>query len=119
RRGHTLLATLRLPEPWATTLATSLRVADQLGLEIDRCELDLRQMGAHHPYVPLLRTMPGIDWVLAYTIAAEIGDIGRFSSPKKLAGYTGLCPFVRQSGNRDMRGPLAKNGPKYLRWALI
>src|ERR1035437_2398370 len=29
------------------------------------------------------------------------------------------CPLVRQSGNRDVRGPLAKNGPKYLRWALI
>ena len=36
-----------------------------------------------------------------------------------MAGYTGLCPLVRQSGNRDVRGPLAKNGPKYLRWALI
>ena len=30
-----------------------------------------------------------------------------------------MCPLVRQSGNRDVRGPLAKNGPKYLRWALI
>ena len=28
-------------------------------------------------------------------------------------------PLVRQSGDRDRRGPLAKNGPKYLRWALI
>ena len=28
----------------------------------------------------------------AYTIAAEIGDIGRFASPTKLTGYTGLCP---------------------------
>jgi transposase len=56
---------------------------------------------------------------LGYTIAAELGDIGRFASPKKLAGYTGLCPIVRQSGRRDDRGPLAKNGPKYLRWALI
>ena len=26
---------------------------------------------------------------------------------------------MRQSGNRDVRGPLAKNGPKYLRWALV
>ena len=39
--------------------------------------------------------------------------------PKKLAGYTGLCPLVRQSGGKDRRGPLAKNGPTYLRWALI
>jgi transposase len=70
-------------------------------------------------YVPLLMTAPGIAWVLGYTIAAELGDITRFPSPKKLCGYTGLCPSVYQSGGRDHRGPLAKNGPKYLRWALI
>jgi transposase len=29
--------------------------------------------------------------VLAYTIAAEIGDISRFATPTKLTGYTGLC----------------------------
>jgi transposase len=56
---------------------------------------------------------------LGYTIAAEIGDINRFHSPSKLCGYTGLCPRVYQSGERDHRGSLAKNGPKYLRWALI
>jgi transposase len=57
--------------------------------------------------------------VLAYTIAAEIGDIDRFPSPPKLAGYTGLCPRVYQSGASDRRGPLAKQGPRYLRWALV
>ena len=114
-----LLAGLAIPEPWATTLATSLRFVDELDREIAACERDLRAAGADHPYVSLLQTAPGIAWVLGYTIAAEIGDIGRFAGPKKLAGYTGLCPFVRQSGRRDDRGPLAKNGPKYLRWALI
>jgi hypothetical protein len=48
--------------------------------------------------VPLLVTVPGIGWVLAYTIAAEIGDISRFATPTKLTGYTGLCPRVYQSG---------------------
>jgi transposase len=51
--------------------------------------------------VPLLMTVPGIGWVLAYTIASEIGDISRFPSPKKLTGYTGLCPTgapVRRQG---------------------
>src|SRR5439155_140184 len=52
-------------------------------------------------------------------LGAEIGDIGRFPSPAKLAGYTGLCPRVYQSGESDRRGPLAKHGPKYLRWALV
>ena len=62
---------------------------------------------------------PGIGWVLAFTIAAEIGQIERFATPAKLTGYTGLCPRVNQSGDSDRRGPLTKHGPSYLRWALI
>ena len=69
--------------------------------------------------MPLLTTAPGIAWVLGYTIAAEIGDIGRFASPTKLCGYTGLCPQVYQSGSKDRRGHLTHAGPEYLRWALI
>ena len=56
---------------------------------------------------------------MGYTIAAEIGDIQRFESPKKLCGYTGLCPRVYQSGSTDRRGHLTHAGPKHLRWALI
>jgi transposase len=117
--GRELLGRLDIPEPWATTLVTSLRHVDALEHDIAACEAELRRLGADHPDIPLLMTVPGIAWVLGYTIAAEIGDIGRFTSPKKLAGYTGLCPYVHQSGGRDDRGPLAKNGPRYLRWALI
>jgi transposase len=118
-RGRKLLARMQLPEPWAGTVEASLRLIDQLDQEIASCEAELRRLGADHPYVPLLLTAPGIAWVLAYTIAAEIGDIHRYSSPTKLAGHTGLCPRVYQSGDSDRRGPLSKQGPKYLRWALI
>ena len=52
---------------------------------------------------------------MAFTIAAEIGEIERFSTPEKLTGYTGLCPRVVQSGDSDRRGPLSKHGPTYLR----
>ncbi len=117
--GRRLLARLALPEPWAGTLGASLRLIDELDREIGDCERELRRLGADHRYVPLLLTMPGIGWVLAYTIAAELGDINRFPTPRKLAGYTGLCPRVYQSGESDRRGPLAKQGPRYLRWALV
>jgi transposase len=109
-RGRQLLARLTLPEPWQGSVDASLRLIDELGREIDACEAELRRLGANHRYVPLLCTVPGIGWVLAYTIAAEIGDIGRFPTPRKLAGYTGLCPRVYQSGESDRRGPLAKQG---------
>ena len=57
--------------------------------------------------------------MLGSHIAAELSDITRFASAKKLCGYTGLSPSVDQSGSSDHRGPLANNGPTYLRWALI
>jgi transposase len=117
--GRRLLARLALPEPWDGNVQASLRLIDQLDEEIASCESELRRLGADHRYVPLLLTVPGISWVLAYTIAAELGDIDRFPSPRKLAGYSGLCPRVYQSGESDRRGPLAKNGPRYLRWALV
>jgi transposase len=117
--GRRLLARLELPQPWLATTQASLRLIEELDEEIAACEAELRALGADHPYVPLLVTIPGIAWVLAYTIAAEIGEIERFATAKKLCGYSGLCPRVYQSGGKDYRGPLARNGPAYLRWALI
>jgi len=117
--GRDLLARLELPAPWATNITTALEMIDDLDVRIDACADELAAMGADHPYVALLQTVPGVAWVLGFTIASEIGDITRFAAPKKLAGYSGLCPRVYQSGQTDRRGPLAKNGPKYLRWALI
>ena len=117
--GRELLERLKIPEPWRGHVDASLVLIDQLSRQIDQIERDLRRSGADHRYVPLLMTAPGIGWVLGYTIASEIGDISRFSSPIKLIGYTGLCPRVIQSGDVDRRGPLSKHGPRYLRWGLI
>ena len=117
--GRRLLERLSLPEPWSSTTLASLALIDVLDVQIEACARELRTLGAGHRYVPLLLTCPGIAWILAYTIASEIGDIGRFQSPRKLIGYTGLCPRVDQSGERDRRGALRKNGPTHLRWALI
>src|SRR6266699_2056531 len=117
--GRDLLERLALPEPWLGTVEATLQLVDHLDHQIGHCERDLQRLGVEHRYVPLLVTVPGIGWVLAYTIAAEIGDISRFATATKLTGYTGLCPRVYQSGQSDRRGALAKNGPRYLRWALI
>jgi transposase len=117
--GRELLGRLKLPEPWRGNVAASLALIDELGDQIDEVNTRLREGHADHPYIPLLMSAPGIGWVLAFTIAAEIGEISRFATPTKLTGYTGLCPRVSQSGESDRRGPLSKHGPTYLRWALI
>jgi transposase len=117
--GRELLDRLDFPDPWRSDVLAALALIDGLEAEITQIERELKLLGAQHPYVDVLQSVPGIAWVLGYTIAAEIGDITRFASPTKLCGYTGLCPKVRQSGSIDRRGPLSKNGPRYLRWALM
>jgi transposase len=117
--GRELLDRLEIPDPWRQSVDASLDLIDYLERQIAEINRDLRASGAEHPYVPLLLTVPGIGWVLAFTIASEIGDITRFPTAKKLCGYTGLCPRVHQSGESDRRGPLTKQGPKYLRWAML
>ena len=117
--GRKLLARLDVPEPWLSDVIASLELIDHLERQINAAEKRLRAGHADHPYIALLRSAPEIGWVLAFTIAAEIGEIERFESPEKLTGYSGLCPRVSQSGDSDRRGPLSKHGPRYLRWALI
>lgn len=119
RAGRDFLERVDFPEPWRGTLLASVRLIDELDRDITGAERELRALGADHRYIPHLMTCPGIGWVLGYTIASEIGDIGRFPSPSKLVSYTGLVPRVHQSGQTDRRGPLTKHGPRYLRWALI
>jgi transposase len=117
--GRELLDRLAVPDPWRRTVDASLALIDDLELQIANLTCELKRLGADHRYVPLLVTVPGVGWVIAYTIASEIGDINRFAAPSKLCGYTGLCPRVIQSGTSDRRGPISKHGPKYLRWALF
>jgi transposase len=117
--GRELLDRLAIPDPWRRTVDASLELIDDIELQVARITVELRRLGADHRYIPLLVTVPGVGWVIAFTIASEIGDIGRFASPSKLCGYTGLCPRVIQSGTTDRRGPISKHGPKYLRWALL
>src|SRR5919197_3417928 len=88
--GRRLLERLEVPEPWRGNVTASVELIDDLERQIADINRRLRQGHADHPYIPLLLSVPGIGWVLAFTIAAEIGEIERFSSPERFVGYTGL-----------------------------
>jgi transposase len=117
--GRKLLKELDIPEPWRGHVDASLELIDELERRIGEIESELERSGAEHPYVPLMMTAPGFGWITSFTVACELGDINRFSTPQKFIGYTGLCPRVIQSGDVDRRGPVSKHGPRYLRWGLI
>jgi transposase len=105
--GRQLLDRFQIPPPWRETVDASLYLIDHLESEIDAIERELRAGGAHHPYVPLLLTVPGIGWVLAFTIAAEIGDITRFPSPRS----SSAIPACARSSASPARRTAAARGP--------
>lgn len=49
-----------------------------------------------------LETMPGISFVTAAALIAEVGDINRFTSAAKLAKYAGIAPVQYSSGQSDL-----------------
>src|SRR5829696_6758875 len=67
----------------------------------------------------LLDSIPGVAAILGLTLAVEIGEVSRFATARKLVGYSGLTPSVRQSGESSRTGRLSKAGSATLRWAAV
>jgi transposase len=108
-----------VPAVWIQSIATLLEVVDDLDRQIAQIELELRPIARTDPRARLLTTIPGLGELLALTITAEIGDISRFPSARKLIGYAGLAPTIKQSGQSSWIGPISKAGSPALRWAAV
>ena len=97
--GRKLLARLDVPEPWRGNVAASLAADRRPRATRSPTPTDGFEAGhADHPYVPLLLERPGIGWVLAFTIAAEIGEIERFACARRSSPATPA--FARGSSSR-------------------
>jgi hypothetical protein len=65
-----------------------------------------------------VRTLPGAGEFTALVMLAEIGDITRFPSARKLASWAGLTPTVRGSDLTVRHGHISRQGSAWLRWVL-
>jgi len=66
-----------------------------------------------------LQALRGIAQISAVTIAAELGNISRFDTPRQLMGYSGAVPRENSSGKRQQRGSITKTGNAHLRRIAI
>ena len=70
------------------------------------------------PRVRVLTQLPGIGPFTALVILAEIGEVSRFGSARKLASWAGLTPTVRGSDRVAHYGHISKEGSVWLRQVL-
>ena len=83
--GRGWLAELDLPAASREIVTDCLAVIDGLAPLIDRIDGELHQHAKADPRVKVLRTLPGVGEFTALVMVAEIGDISRFPSARKLA----------------------------------
>jgi transposase len=116
--GRGWLAELDLPAASREIITDCLAVTGGLAPVIDRIDGELHQHAKADPRVTVLRTLPGVGEFTALVMVAEIGDITRFSSARKLASWAGLTPTVRGSDLHVRHGHISKQGSVWLRWAM-
>lgn len=107
-----------LPPHTRFTTHCLLDELDSVQGKIDLFEDRMRQVYSETPETEILRTIPGIGFLLAVIIANELGDISRFASPGSLASYAGTTPRVHASGGKVHYGPLRSDVNHYLQWAF-
>ena len=71
------------------------------------------------PVVEAFQAMRGVSLIVAVTVAAEVGDLGRFDHPRQLMAYLGLVPSEHSSGDTIRRGSITRAGNGHARRALV
>lgn len=119
RTGRAQLAEVRVSALDRIQIDRSLAFIDDINRRMREAEKTIRALSKENTNVKRLQTIPGIGEFFARLIAAEIDDISRFRSPKKLASYAGLVPSTYSSGGKTFHGRITGRGNKWLRWAFV
>ena len=67
----------------------------------------------------MLCQIRGVGRYIAMLVIAEVGDIGRFHTARRLCAWAGLTPTVRGSDGSVRLGHISRQGSPALRWALV
>jgi transposase len=72
-----------------------------------------------HPVVEALQALRGVQFTVAVTTVAELGDLTRFDTPRQLMKFLGLIPSEYSSAERRRQGSITKAGHTHARRALV
>lgn len=118
RPGRKWLADVELPKMQRAIVDDLLVVLDATTEPIARLEREIKQTAKPDRRVDALQRLHGVGYLTAMMLVAEIGDINRFPTARKLCAWAGLTPRVRNSDRSVRHGHITKEGSTWVRWAL-
>ncbi len=119
-KGRRWLSGLRLAPEESETVGAAMRQIEFLEKEIAEVERLIAGAALESAQIKRLMSVPGVNVIVAASFMAAIGDIHRFQNPRKLVGYLGLDPRVRQSGvSPATHGHISKRASTRARHALV
>ena len=118
-KGRAFLRGAEVPEDEKLQIELDLHLLETIEEARETARKELARLAHAHPRAQLLMSIPGIGYTTAIGILGAIGEIGRFSEPRKLVSYFGLNPIVHQSAQRCYTGRISKQGRCHARWLLV
>lgn len=100
----------------------AVRAVDEQVERLARLEHELLELAPKwrlYPVVEALQALRGVQWLVALTVVAELGDLTRFDNPRQLAAFVGLTPSEHTSGDKRRQGGITKTGNGRARRVLI
>lgn len=122
-RWRVWLAGVQRELPAQQTVLDDLREAiGAIEARVARLTAAVEAQATRGPFAALiaaLTSLRGVGVVTAVTLVAELGDPGRFDSPRQLMAYAGLVPSEHSSGGREQRGRITKTGNAHVRSVAV
>jgi transposase len=103
-------------------LVDAIETVDAATARLKRLEAKVKEAATTGPLAGLiaaLQSLRGVGVITAVTLVAELGDLGRFPTPRPLMAYLGLVPSEHSSGGSQRRGRITKAGNSHARHVLV
>jgi transposase len=99
-----------------------VRAVNEHSERLERLEQELREhvrAWRLYPVVAALPALRGVQFTVAVTLVAEMGDLTRFESPRELMKFMGLIPSEYSSGEQRRQGSITNAGNTHARRVLV
>jgi transposase len=99
-----------------------VRAVTEQAERLERLQRELREAVTTwrlYPVVEAVQALRGVELTAAIILIAEVGDLTRFDTPRKLMSYLGLTPSEYSSGGQRRQGGITKAGNGPARRALV